>query len=72
MSDPVHLRSLSGAWFHEERAKRYEKGGADVVHASLRRKRRGKGHMIYNVSLVIVFIYLHVSPQTTVFFLLFM
>lgn len=42
VSDPVHLRSLSGAWFHEERSKRYEKGGADVVHASLRRKRRGK------------------------------
>lgn len=46
VSDPVRLRSLSGAWFHEERAKRYQKGGADVVHASIRHKRRGKGHMI--------------------------
>ncbi len=46
MSDPVHLHSLSGAWFNEERAKRYQKGGADVVHASIRRKRREKGHMI--------------------------
>ncbi|KAK7138650.1 hypothetical protein R3I93_015930 [Phoxinus phoxinus] len=42
VSDPVHLRSLSGEWFHEERAKRYQKGGADVVHASIRRKRREK------------------------------
>lgn len=46
MSDPVRLHSLSGAWFNEERAKRYQKGGADVVHASIRRKRREKGHMI--------------------------
>ncbi|XP_051727700.1 synaptotagmin-like protein 1 isoform X2 [Ctenopharyngodon idella] len=42
VSDPVRLRSLSGAWFHEERAKRYEKGGADVVHSSIRRKRHEK------------------------------
>ncbi|XP_052439811.1 synaptotagmin-like protein 1 [Carassius gibelio] len=42
VSDPVRLRSLSGAWFHEERAKRYQKGGADVVHASIRHKRRVK------------------------------
>uniref|UniRef100_A0A8C1ZZG4 Synaptotagmin-like protein 1 n=2 Tax=Cyprinus carpio TaxID=7962 RepID=A0A8C1ZZG4_CYPCA len=42
VSDPVRLRSLSGAWFHEERAKRYQKGGADVVQASIRHKRRGK------------------------------
>uniref|UniRef100_A0A671NU29 Synaptotagmin-like 1 n=1 Tax=Sinocyclocheilus anshuiensis TaxID=1608454 RepID=A0A671NU29_9TELE len=39
VSDPVCLRALSGAWFHEERAKRYQKGGTDVVHASIRRKR---------------------------------
>ncbi|XP_051520285.1 synaptotagmin-like protein 1 isoform X1 [Myxocyprinus asiaticus] len=42
-SDPVRLRSLSGAWFHEERAKRYQIGGSDVVHASIRRKKRDKG-----------------------------
>ncbi|XP_039536505.1 synaptotagmin-like protein 1 isoform X2 [Pimephales promelas] len=42
VSDPVHLRSLSGEWFHEERAKRYQKAGADVVHTSLRRKRHEK------------------------------
>ncbi|XP_067282231.1 synaptotagmin-like protein 1 [Pseudorasbora parva] len=42
VSDPVRLRSLSGAWFHEERAKRYQKGGADVVHSSIRQKRREK------------------------------
>lgn len=42
VSDPVRLRSLSGAWFNEERAKRYQKEGADVVHASIRRKRREK------------------------------
>ncbi|TRY89521.1 hypothetical protein DNTS_004444, partial [Danionella cerebrum] len=42
VSDPVRLRSLSGAWFQEERAKRYVKGGVDVVHASLRRKRSEK------------------------------
>uniref|UniRef100_A0A673HND1 Synaptotagmin-like protein 1 n=1 Tax=Sinocyclocheilus rhinocerous TaxID=307959 RepID=A0A673HND1_9TELE len=42
VSDPVRLRSLSGAWFHEVRAKRYQKGGADVVHASIRHKRREK------------------------------
>ncbi|XP_051526504.1 synaptotagmin-like protein 1 [Myxocyprinus asiaticus] len=38
-SNAVRLRSFSGAWFHEERAKRYQKGGADVVHASIRRKK---------------------------------
>lgn len=42
VSDPVRLHSLSGAWFNEERAKRYQKEGADVVHASIRRKRREK------------------------------
>uniref|UniRef100_A0A9J7X011 Synaptotagmin-like protein 1 n=1 Tax=Cyprinus carpio carpio TaxID=630221 RepID=A0A9J7X011_CYPCA len=42
VSDPVRLHSLSGVWFHEERAKRYQKGGTDVVHASIHRKRREK------------------------------
>ncbi|RXN26250.1 synaptotagmin 1 isoform X1 [Labeo rohita] len=42
VSDPLHLRSLSGAWFNEERSKRYQKGGADVVNASIRHKKREK------------------------------
>uniref|UniRef100_A0A8C2EFX5 Synaptotagmin-like protein 1 n=1 Tax=Cyprinus carpio TaxID=7962 RepID=A0A8C2EFX5_CYPCA len=42
VSDPVRLHSLSGVWFHEERAKRYQKGGTDVVHASIHRKRHEK------------------------------
>lgn len=41
-SDPVRLRTLSGAWFNEQRSKRYQKGGADVVNASIRRKKREK------------------------------
>ncbi|XP_066531230.1 synaptotagmin-like protein 1 isoform X2 [Hoplias malabaricus] len=41
-SDPVRLRSLSGAWFNEERAKRYQNKGIDIVHSSIRRKKRGK------------------------------
>ncbi|KAI7798784.1 synaptotagmin-like protein 1 isoform X2 [Triplophysa rosa] len=41
-SDPVRLRTLSGAWFNDQRSKRYQKGGADVVHASIRRKKREK------------------------------
>ncbi|XP_030644416.1 synaptotagmin-like protein 1 [Chanos chanos] len=40
--DPKHFRSLSGAWFREERAKRHQKGGVDIVHASLRLKGRDK------------------------------
>lgn len=51
VSDPVHLRSLTGVWFHEERAKRYQKGGTDVVHASIHRKRHEKGHMISHLLL---------------------
>ncbi|KAK2886955.1 hypothetical protein Q8A67_015183 [Cirrhinus molitorella] len=42
VSDPLHLRSLSGAWFEEERSKRYQKGGTDVVNASIRHKKREK------------------------------
>ncbi|XP_073678332.1 synaptotagmin-like protein 1 [Garra rufa] len=42
VSDPLRLRSLSGAWFNEERAKRYQKDGVDVVNASIRRKKREK------------------------------
>uniref|UniRef100_A0A8B9KHP7 Synaptotagmin-like protein 1 n=1 Tax=Astyanax mexicanus TaxID=7994 RepID=A0A8B9KHP7_ASTMX len=41
-SDPVRLRSLSGTWFTEERAKRHQSRGADIIHASIRRKKRGK------------------------------
>uniref|UniRef100_A0AAZ3PZW8 C2 domain-containing protein n=1 Tax=Oncorhynchus tshawytscha TaxID=74940 RepID=A0AAZ3PZW8_ONCTS len=37
-ADPVSLRLLSGAWFHEERSKRYRdpKDGVDIVQASIR------------------------------------
>ncbi|XP_072532276.1 synaptotagmin-like protein 1 isoform X2 [Salminus brasiliensis] len=48
-SDPVRLRSFSGAWFTEERAKRYQSRGADVVHASIRRKKRGKDVPVMSV-----------------------
>uniref|UniRef100_A0A4W4FVU0 Synaptotagmin-like protein 1 n=1 Tax=Electrophorus electricus TaxID=8005 RepID=A0A4W4FVU0_ELEEL len=41
-SDPVRLRSLTGAWFNEERAKRHHSRGADIIHASIRHKRRSK------------------------------
>ncbi|KAM9414465.1 synaptotagmin-like protein 1 isoform 2-T2 [Salvelinus alpinus] len=42
-ADSVRLRLLSGAWFHEERSKRYRdtKDGVDIVQASIRgRKQR--------------------------------
>ncbi|XP_036827523.1 synaptotagmin-like protein 1 isoform X2 [Oncorhynchus mykiss] len=37
-ANPVRLRLLSGAWFHEERSKRYRdtKDGVDIVQASIR------------------------------------
>ncbi|KAM4597605.1 synaptotagmin-like protein 1 [Polymixia lowei] len=40
-TDPVRLRSLSGAWFSEERSKRHHdrKQGCDLVHASIRRRK---------------------------------
>ncbi|XP_072303640.1 synaptotagmin-like protein 1 isoform X2 [Eucyclogobius newberryi] len=44
-SDPVRLRSLSGAWFDDERSKRHysRTSGCDLVHASMRlRKSKSK------------------------------
>lgn len=44
-TDPLRLRSLSGAWFSEERSKRHDGGtsGCDLVHASMRlRKPKNK------------------------------
>ncbi|KAK7899152.1 hypothetical protein WMY93_020005 [Mugilogobius chulae] len=44
-TDPVHLRTLSGAWFNNERSKRHYSwtSGCDLVHASLRlRKPKNK------------------------------
>uniref|UniRef100_A0A4W5NCG6 RabBD domain-containing protein n=1 Tax=Hucho hucho TaxID=62062 RepID=A0A4W5NCG6_9TELE len=40
-ADPVRLRSLSGAWFNEERSKRHRdtKDGVDIVQASIRRRK---------------------------------
>ncbi|KAG9279830.1 synaptotagmin-like protein 1 isoform X1 [Astyanax mexicanus] len=48
-SDPVRLRSLSGTWFTEERAKRHQSRGADIIHASIRRKKRGKDTLVMSV-----------------------
>lgn len=44
-TDPMRLRSLSGAWFSEERSKRHYNlsSGCDLVHASMRlRKHKNK------------------------------
>lgn len=41
-SDPVRLHFLTGAWFNEQRVKRYQKRGSDVVQNSIRCKRRDK------------------------------
>ncbi|XP_029588149.1 synaptotagmin-like protein 1 isoform X1 [Salmo trutta] len=40
-ADPVRLRSLSGAWFNEERSKRHRdaKNSVDIVQASIRRRK---------------------------------
>uniref|UniRef100_A0A8C6T598 Synaptotagmin-like protein 1 n=1 Tax=Neogobius melanostomus TaxID=47308 RepID=A0A8C6T598_9GOBI len=37
-TDPLHLRSLSGTWFSEQRSKRHDNrtSGCDLVHASMR------------------------------------
>ncbi|KAL7830438.1 hypothetical protein SRHO_G00315650 [Serrasalmus rhombeus] len=48
-SDPVRLQSFSGSWFNEERAKRYQSRGADIVHASIRRKKRGKDILVMSL-----------------------
>uniref|UniRef100_A0A3B4ELQ5 Synaptotagmin-like protein 1 n=1 Tax=Pygocentrus nattereri TaxID=42514 RepID=A0A3B4ELQ5_PYGNA len=48
-SDPVRLQSFSGSWFNEERAKRYQSRGADIVHASIRRKKRGKDMLVMSL-----------------------
>ncbi|XP_036372096.1 synaptotagmin-like protein 1 [Megalops cyprinoides] len=42
VSDPQQLKSLSGEWFSEVRAKRYKKHGSDIVQASIRRKKKVK------------------------------
>ncbi|XP_031426847.1 synaptotagmin-like protein 1 isoform X2 [Clupea harengus] len=40
--DPLRLRGLTGTWFTEERDRRHQRGGVDIVHASIRQKRRVK------------------------------
>ncbi|XP_062399539.1 synaptotagmin-like protein 1 isoform X2 [Sardina pilchardus] len=40
--DPLRLRFLSGTWFTEERDRRHQRGGVDIVHDSIRQKRRVK------------------------------
>ncbi|XP_041958116.1 synaptotagmin-like protein 1 isoform X3 [Alosa sapidissima] len=37
--DPLRLRQLSGTWFTEERDRRHQRGGVDIVHSSIRQKR---------------------------------
>ncbi|XP_053468657.1 synaptotagmin-like protein 1 [Ictalurus furcatus] len=48
-SDPVRLHFLTGAWFNEQRAKRYQNQGTDVVQTSIRRKRRDKDLPVMSV-----------------------
>ncbi|TSK31387.1 Synaptotagmin-like protein 1 [Bagarius yarrelli] len=48
-SDPVRLHFLTGAWFNEQRVKRYQKRGSDVVQNSIRRKRRDKDLPVVSV-----------------------
>ncbi|KAJ8378427.1 hypothetical protein AAFF_G00242420 [Aldrovandia affinis] len=42
VSDPQQLKSFSGDWFSEVRAKRHRKYGCDIVQASIRRKKKLK------------------------------
>ncbi|XP_028847888.1 synaptotagmin-like protein 1 isoform X2 [Denticeps clupeoides] len=51
--DPELLHCLSGAWFTDLRDKRHQKGGADLVHTSIRQKKRDRGHQ--DVSVISVF-----------------
>uniref|UniRef100_A0AAY4DYJ7 Synaptotagmin-like 1 n=1 Tax=Denticeps clupeoides TaxID=299321 RepID=A0AAY4DYJ7_9TELE len=44
--DPELLHCLSGAWFTDLRDKRHQKGGADLVHTSIRQKKRDRGHQV--------------------------
>ncbi|XP_060798869.1 synaptotagmin-like protein 1 isoform X2 [Neoarius graeffei] len=44
-SDPVRLYFLTGAWFSELRAERYQNRGTDFVQTSIRRKKRDKAVM---------------------------
>ncbi|XP_053084451.1 synaptotagmin-like protein 1 [Pangasianodon hypophthalmus] len=48
-SDPVRLHFLTGAWFNEQRAKRYQNRGTDVVQTSMRRKRKDKDLPVMSV-----------------------
>lgn len=41
-SDPVRLRCLSGSWFTEERNRRHQQCGAELVQSSLRQKKRNR------------------------------
>ncbi|KAF5908623.1 synaptotagmin-like protein 1 isoform X1 [Clarias magur] len=48
-SDPVRLHFLTGAWFSEQRSKRYQKRGVDVVQTSIRRKKKDKDLPVMSV-----------------------
>ncbi|XP_053347395.1 synaptotagmin-like protein 1 isoform X1 [Clarias gariepinus] len=48
-SDPARLHFLTGAWFSEQRSKRYHKRGVDVVQTSIRRKKKDKDLPVMSV-----------------------
>ncbi|KAI5621546.1 synaptotagmin-like protein 1, partial [Silurus asotus] len=48
-ADPVRLHFLTGAWFNEQRAKRYQNRGTEVVQTSIRRKKRDKDLPVMSV-----------------------
>uniref|UniRef100_A0A4W5NCR8 RabBD domain-containing protein n=1 Tax=Hucho hucho TaxID=62062 RepID=A0A4W5NCR8_9TELE len=54
-ADPVRLRSLSGAWFNEERSKRHRdtKDGVDIVQASIRRRKPRTGQTTHTHTAII-------------------
>uniref|UniRef100_A0AAY4DYI7 Synaptotagmin-like 1 n=1 Tax=Denticeps clupeoides TaxID=299321 RepID=A0AAY4DYI7_9TELE len=47
--DPELLHCLSGAWFTDLRDKRHQKGGADLVHTSIRQKKRDRDVSVISV-----------------------
>uniref|UniRef100_A0AAY4DXW3 Synaptotagmin-like 1 n=1 Tax=Denticeps clupeoides TaxID=299321 RepID=A0AAY4DXW3_9TELE len=47
--DPELLHCLSGAWFTDLRDKRHQKGGADLVHTSIRQKKRDRDVSVISI-----------------------
>ncbi|KAI5091759.1 synaptotagmin-like protein 1 [Silurus meridionalis] len=48
-ADPVRLHFLTGAWFNEQRAKRYQNRGTEVVQTSIRCKKRDRDLPVMSV-----------------------